>query len=60
MRRMAATCCAVGLVVQAAACGRITREVRLVADPPASVEELWQEPSDIQQRDLFYGPGGPP
>ena len=58
MRGAAAACCALGLVIQVVACGRITREVRLAVDLRASVEELWQEPSDIQQRDLFHGPGG--
>jgi hypothetical protein len=39
-------------------CGRIMREVRLVPDPAAKIEELWQEPTDIERRDLYYGPGG--
>ena len=40
-------------------CGRITRDVRLAPDPGASVGELWQEPWDLERRDLFSGPGGP-
>jgi hypothetical protein len=59
MRGIAFVVCGLGLLVQVAACGRITRQVRLVADPPAAVGERWQEPSDIQQRDVFHGPGGP-
>src|SRR5688500_1408779 len=58
MRRLAAIACALAFTVQFGACGRITRNVRVVADRPASVNELWQEPSDIQRRDLFHGPGG--
>jgi hypothetical protein len=58
MRRLAAIACALAFAVQLGACGRITRDVRVVADRPSNVNELWQEPSDIQQRDLFHGPGG--
>jgi hypothetical protein len=58
MRRLAAIACALAFAVQLGACGRISRNVRVVADRPASVDELWQEPSDIQRRDLFHGPGG--
>ena len=58
MRRIAFVLCGLGLALEAAACGRISRQVRLVADPPAAIGELWQEPSDIRQRDVFHGPGG--
>jgi hypothetical protein len=58
MRRLLAVFCALALGVQVAACGRITREVRLIPDPPADIGELWQEPSNVAQRDLFHGPGG--
>jgi hypothetical protein len=58
MRGIAFVVCGLGLLLQVAACGRITRQVRLVADPPAAVDELWQEPTDLQQRDVFHGPGG--
>jgi hypothetical protein len=59
MRRLAVVLCALGFAVHLGGCGRISREVRVVpADPPASVDELWQQPSDIPQRDLFHGPGG--
>ena len=44
--------------VAIAACGRITREVRLTTNPLISIDELWQEPADLEQRDLFHGPGG--
>lgn len=59
MRRVAAIVCALGFAVHVGACGRITRDVRVVTpDRPANVNELWLEPSNIQQRDLFHGPGG--
>ncbi len=58
MRRLAVIAFALAFAVQLGACGRITRNVRVVADRPASVNELWQEPADIQRRDLFHGPGG--
>jgi hypothetical protein len=43
----------------AAGCGRITRDVRLAPDPAATVEELWQQPNDLERLDLYAGPGGP-
>jgi hypothetical protein len=58
MRRVAFALFALGVVLNAAGCGRISRDVRLVAEPPATIDELWQEPPDIRQRDLFDGPGG--
>jgi hypothetical protein len=45
-------------LVVSAACGRITRDVQLVPEPAASLEQLWQEPHDIDRRSLYYGPGG--
>jgi hypothetical protein len=27
-------------------------------DKPAKMSELWEDPKDLEQRDLFYGPGG--
>jgi hypothetical protein len=60
MRRIAAFLCLLALAVHVAACGRISRNVRVLpGDRPVNINELWQEPSDIQQRDLFHGPGGP-
>jgi hypothetical protein len=52
MRRVAVVACALGFAFHVTACGRITRNVRVVADRPSNVNELWQEPSDIQQREL--------
>ena len=58
MSRVAVAAVALGLTAAITACGRIARDVRLVADPPARIEELWQEPSDLARQDLFHGPGG--
>ena len=49
---------AVVAIAVAAGCGRITRDVRLAPDPAATVDELWQAPSDLERRDLYSGPGG--
>ncbi len=49
---------AVIAVVSFVACGRLTRDVRLVPDPSATLDQLWQEPLDITSRDLYEGPGG--
>jgi hypothetical protein len=46
------------LLAAVIACGRVTRDVTLVSDPPATIDELWREPTDIARRDLFLGPGG--
>ncbi|HJR59505.1 MAG TPA: hypothetical protein VJ813_08910 [Vicinamibacterales bacterium] len=56
---LAAGACALGVGIVAAGCARGLRQVQLVQGHPASVGELWQEPADIEQRDLFHGPGGP-
>ena len=56
MRRAAAVLCVVCRWVPRSACA--PKDVRLLADPPASVDELWQQPASIEQRDLFRGPGG--
>jgi hypothetical protein len=58
MSRTLVLAIALGTAVFGAACGRITREVRLTSDPKATVDELWQEPSDLERRNLFYGAGG--
>ena len=44
--------------VAVSGCGRLSRDVKLAPDPAASIDQLWQEPRDIAQRDLFHGPGG--
>jgi hypothetical protein len=58
MRHLAYLLCAIGFVFQLAGCARSLRQVQPVQGQPASIAELWQEPSDIRQRDLFHGAGG--
>ena len=57
MARSVIAMLALGCAV-AAGCGRIARDVRLVPDASATLEQLWQEPTDIAARNLYYGPGG--
>lgn len=40
------------------ACSRAVRRVELPEAPSARLEELWQEPANLAERDLFHGPGG--
>ena len=40
-------------------CARSLQQVQLAQGPPALIGELWQAPSDLEQRDLFHGTGGP-
>ncbi len=44
-------------LVIAVGCARAIRQVTLAGARP-TVAELWQQPADITQRDLFNGPGG--
>jgi hypothetical protein len=55
---MIAHVCAMAIVtaLTVSACARQVRQVQLTPESPATIGELWQEPSE--QRDLFYGPGG--
>jgi hypothetical protein len=43
----------------ASGCGPTVRRTSTSPGPPPAMDELWQDPSDISQRDLFHGPGGP-
>jgi hypothetical protein len=47
-----------GLILAAAvaACGRSVRPLEQPA--PVPIASLWQEPHDLESRDLFHGPGG--
>ena len=58
MRTVGSLLCAIACLFQLAGCARGLRQVQPVQGPPASIAELWQEPSDIRQRDLFHGAGG--
>lgn len=44
--------------VVSTACSRALRQLSVVEGRPAPLAELWQEPSDLATRDLYYGPGG--
>jgi hypothetical protein len=44
-------------ILAAGACARVLYQP-LQAPSPATVEQLWQEPVDLEARDLFHGPGG--
>jgi hypothetical protein len=46
------------LFVAASGCSRPLRNAAVLPGPPASEAELWQEPVDLETRDLYYGPGG--
>ena len=43
-----------GLTLYATGCALTTRPTL----PPEVMAELWQEPADLERRDLFYGAGG--
>jgi hypothetical protein len=45
-------------VVASSDCTRTVRRVEVAPGQPAALAELWQDPTDIGQRDLFHGPGG--
>jgi hypothetical protein len=48
-----------GLVLTAEGCARSVRTTPAVPGAPANIAELWQEPADLAERDLFHGSGGP-
>src|SRR5215203_5363265 len=47
-----------GLLLAAEGCGRRLQQTHMVPGTPPRIAELWQEPVDFEQRDLFYGAGG--
>lgn len=47
------------MVVAAGACGKQLRQIQIPGEPKARLEELWQEPKDLERRDLIHGAGGP-
>ena len=51
MKRLIALACWIGL----SACAM---KSHFSPSKPAKLSELWEEPKDLEQRDLFYGPGG--
>lgn len=46
------------IVVALVACSRSPHAQQKIALPDFEMAELWQEPADLEQRDLFYGVGG--
>jgi hypothetical protein len=47
------------ILLTVGACSRPLQRVQVVQGQPPSISELWQEPVALEQRDLFYGAGGP-
>ena len=47
-----------GLVLGIGGCTRRLQQTQSIPGPSPSVAELWQEPVDIEERDLFHGAGG--
>lgn len=58
MRPAASLFCALIFAATTAGCSRGLQKVLVPPGQPAGVAELWVEPTDIQSRDLFHGPGG--
>ena len=46
------------LALASGGCGKRLQQVQLPEAPAASVAELWQSPTDLEQRDLLHGSGG--
>jgi hypothetical protein len=59
MRRLGFGLCALAFIGVLTGCGRTVRAVHLPELPLSGIGELWQDPSDVQERDLFHGAGGP-
>lgn len=47
-----------GLLLGVEGCARRLQQVQVTPDARHSIAELWQEPVDLEQRDLFHGAGG--
>jgi hypothetical protein len=56
MRNLAHLVLLLGVVVASEGCARSVQRVQVAQGPPATIAELWQEPS--APRDLFTGAGG--
>lgn len=52
------SCCYLVLVAALTACAPPPHAQTQTSEPAADISELWQEPVDLLQRDLFAGPGG--
>jgi hypothetical protein len=49
---------AVAILSGTPGCGPTVRRAATAPASPAPIEELWQSPTDLPQRDLFHGAGG--
>ena len=47
----------VGLLLSVSSCARRLQQVQVLPGPTPTIAELWQEPVDLEQRDLFHGAG---
>ncbi|MGH9331166.1 MAG: hypothetical protein ACRD09_12040, partial [Vicinamibacterales bacterium] len=56
--RIAVTAAAAVLLAAAIACAPALRSTASAPPTPADMAELWQEPADLESRDLLHGPGG--
>ena len=57
-RRIGCLLCALGLLLGVEGCGRRLQQVQVPPGAAHSIAELWQEPVNLEQRDLFHGTGG--
>ena len=60
MRRWGIGLVALALAVLAgtSGCGPTVHRTSFAPAPPQAIDELWQAPTDLSQRDLYHGPGG--
>jgi hypothetical protein len=49
---------AVAMIIATADCVRAMKNTATPGTSPVSINALWEPPSDLEQRDLFHGPGG--
>jgi hypothetical protein len=49
---------AFGLLVGSEGCARRLQQTPVLPGAPHGIAELWQDPVDLEQRDLFHGAGG--
>ena len=56
--RFAAVFVVGALILLAEGCTKRLLQVQPAGQPPAEIAELWQTPTDLEQRDLVHGPGG--
>jgi hypothetical protein len=58
-RRLISSLLVAPAILAVQGCSRSLQQTEVVPGKPPSIGELWQEPTDLEQRDLFHGPGGP-